>query len=257
MTGAFVWYDLMTSDLTAGRAFYDAVIGWNSRDSGLPGDKPYWLFSAGLNPVAGAMQLTREMTAQGARPGWMGHVQVENVAAKVDQAVALGGRVHMPETPVPGVGWFAIIADPQGAVISLFKLHPAYPQGPKTDPQTPGHAGWRELLASDWPAVFDFYSAMFGWTKGEAIDIGPMGSYQLFKAPGGADTGGMFNKPADVPVSFWLYYFNVESCVAALERVKAGGGQVLMGPMQVPGGSWIAQCMDPQGAMFAVTSAGL
>lgn len=257
MTGNFVWYDLMTSDLAAGRAFYDAVIGWTSRDSGMPGPQPYWLFSAGLTPVAGAMQLTEQMCAEGARPGWMGHVQVEDVEAKAEQAVALGGRIHVPETPIPGVGWFAIIADPHGAVVSLFKPHPAYPQAPMMDPQAPGHAGWRELLASDWPKAFEFYAAMFGWTKDEAVDLGPMGTYQLFAAPGGPAIGGMFNRPPDVPVSFWLYYFTVESCAAALERVKTGGGKVLMGPMQVPGGSWIAQCMDPQGAMFAVTSAGV
>jgi predicted enzyme related to lactoylglutathione lyase len=56
-------------------------------------------------------------------------------------------------------------------------------------------------------------------------------------------------------MSFWLYYFNVPAIDAALARVSAGGGKVLNGPMEVPGGSWVAQCMDPQGAMFALTAA--
>jgi hypothetical protein len=55
-----------------------------------------------------------------------------------------------------------------------------------------------------------------------------------------------------VPVPNWLYYFNVSDIDAAVDRVKTGGGQILNGPMQVPGGDWIVQGKDPQGAMFAL-----
>ena len=78
-----------------------------------------------------------------------------------------------------------------------------------------------------------------------------MGTYQLFSA-GGQTIGGMFTKPPTVPVPFWLYYFNVGDIDAAVKRVKAGSGQILDGPIEVPGGSWIVQCMDPQGAIFAL-----
>jgi predicted enzyme related to lactoylglutathione lyase len=81
--------------------------------------------------------------------------------------------------------------------------------------------------------------------------MGPMGIYQIFSADG-PPIGGMFNKPAAVPVSFWTYYFNVPAVEPAAERVKAGGGQIINGPMEVPGGSWIVQCKDPQGAVFAL-----
>jgi predicted enzyme related to lactoylglutathione lyase len=60
------------------------------------------------------------------------------------------------------------------------------------------------------------------------------------------------NKPPLVPVPNWLYYINVADIDAAVDRVKTGGGQILNGPMQVPGGSWIIQGKDPQGAMFAL-----
>jgi predicted enzyme related to lactoylglutathione lyase len=253
MAGRFVWYDLMTTDLEGGLAFYAKVLGWSSVNSGMPGPT-YMVISAGPIPVAGSMQLTPQMQAQGARPAWIGYVAVDDVDATAAQAVSLGGAVHVPPQDIPGVGRFAMIADPHGAVINLFKPNPAYPQPPEAPAGTPGHTGWRELLAVDWPSAFDFHSALFGWTKGDAVDIGPMGTYQLFKATAEADTGGMFNKPAEVPVSFWLYYFNVKSVAAAIPLVKAGGGAILMGPMQVPGGSWIVQCLDPQGAMFALTS---
>jgi uncharacterized protein len=59
-------------------------------------------------------------------------------------------------------------------------------------------------------------------------------------------------KQPDAPQPHWLYYINVASVDAALARTAAGGGKVLMGPHQVPGGSWIVMGQDPQGAAFAV-----
>ncbi|MGG6496886.1 UNVERIFIED_CONTAM: VOC family protein, partial [Bacteroidetes bacterium 56_B9] len=64
-----------------------------------------------------------------------------------------------------------------------------------------------------------------------------------------------FNKPAAVAVPFWLYYFNVHDLDAALERVRAGGGQVFEGPIGLPGDIWIARCVDPLGAVFALRGA--
>jgi predicted enzyme related to lactoylglutathione lyase len=116
---------------------------------------------------------------------------------------------------------------------------------------TPGHIGWRELHAGEREGAFAFYSGQFGWTKAEAIDMGPMGVYQIF-AIDGAQAGGMMTKTPQTPTPFWLYYFNVAAVDAAMARVTDGGGQVLNGPHQVPGGSWIVQCFDPQGAMFAL-----
>ena len=69
--------------------------------------------------------------------------------------------------------------------------------------------------------------------------------------------GGMFNKPAEVPVSNWLLYTIVGSVDEAAENVKALGGTVLKGPMDVPGdGARVVQCMDDQGAAFALHSVG-
>ncbi len=81
--------------------------------------------------------------------------------------------------------------------------------------------------------------------------MGPMGTYQLFAA-GGEAIGGMMTKPAQIPSPAWLFYFIVPEIDAAAARATDRGGQVLNGPMQVPGGGWIVQCTDPQGAMFAL-----
>ncbi len=86
-----------------------------------------------------------------------------------------------------------------------------------------------------------------------AVDMGPIGVYQTF-ATGGAPVGGMMTKMPQSPRPFWTYYFTVPSLGEALERTKARGGQVIHGPQQVPGGSFIANCMDPRGAMFSLVS---
>ena len=110
---------------------------------------------------------------------------------------------------------------------------------------------FRELQAGDLEAALAFYQSQFGWSRAEAVDMGPIGLYQLF-ATGGPAVGGMMARMPEVPAPFWLYYFNVAAVDAAVAKVTQLGGQVLMGPQQVPGGSWIVQCTDPQGALFAM-----
>lgn len=83
------------------------------------------------------------------------------------------------------------------------------------------------------------------------MDMGEMGIYQIF-AHGGAPIGGMMTKPKEVPAPYWLYYINVPAIDAAIERIKAGGGKIVLEPMEVPGGAWIVQALDPQGALFAL-----
>jgi predicted enzyme related to lactoylglutathione lyase len=248
--GKFCWYELMTTDTAAATAFYENVVGWRAQDSGMPG-MAYTLLFAGESPVGGLMALPEEARKAGARPGWAGYIWVSDVDATAAQIKSAGGSVHRPPDDIPNIGRFAVVADPQGAIFVLFK-DAGGERPPQPAPGTPGLAGWHELQASDREAAFAFYSSLFGWTKAEAFDMGdPVGLYQLF-ATGDAAVGGMMNKMAGVPVPFWLYYFTVTDIDAAIARVTDGGGQIMHGPVQVPGGVWIAQGLDPQGAMFAV-----
>ena len=78
-----------------------------------------------------------------------------------------------------------------------------------------------------------------------------MGTYQLM-ALDGRDFGGImtdaqFQHPA------WLVYFRVDGIEKAASRIVEAGGQVVHGPMEVPGGGWIVNGLDPEGAMFALT----
>jgi hypothetical protein len=249
----FIWYELITTDLDAALTFYRGVIGWSVQDSGLT-DRRYAILNAGERGVGGAMPVPPQAVEGGGRPGWVGYIDVDDVDAFVDRVKAQGGAVHRAAEDIPGVGRFAMVADPQGAVFIMMKpIPPAGGVPPRPAPGTPGHAGWHELHAGDGKSAFDFYSGLFGWTKADAMDMGPMGVYQLFAA-GAEPIGGMMTKMAEIPHPHWLYYFNVDDIEAAAGRVKSHGGQVVNGPHQVPGGNWIVQASDPQGAMFALVA---
>jgi uncharacterized protein len=252
--GAFVWYELMTSDPDAAAAFYTKVIGWTAADSGMPGMK-YILVNAGPAQVGGVMAIPDGAKAMGAQPGWEGYIAVADVDAAAARITDAGGKTYKAPEDIPGVGRFAVMADPQGATFMIFRGAPG-DEPPPAAPNAPGHVGWHELNAADGASAFDFYAGQFGWEKHEAMDMGPAGVYQLFgvAGSGNASMGGMMTKMPEVPRPHWLYYFNVDAIDAAVERIGAAGGKVVNGPMEVPGGSWIVNAVDPQGAMFALVA---
>jgi predicted enzyme related to lactoylglutathione lyase len=248
--GKFVWYDVMTSDTKEAQSFYGKVVGWTAKDSGMP-NGAYTLLSMGETMVGGLMPIPPDACAHGARPCWTGYIGVDDVDAYAARVTAAGGAIRRPPQDIPGVGRFAVVADPHGATFILFRG--TSNEAPSAvAPGTPGHIGWHELHAGNGEAAFTFYSGLFGWTKADAVDMGAMGTYQLFAINGGPPVGGMMTKMPQTPAPFWLYYFNVDAVDAAMGRVTDGGGQIIHGPMQVPGGSFIAHCLDPQGAIFAL-----
>lgn len=253
--GKHVWFELYTTDLKAAEAFYGSVVGWVPRDAGMPGMQ-YTMVGPADHAVAGMMALTEEMKTNGASPGWTGYVAVDDVDAATAHTQRLGGQVLLAPQDIPGVGRFSTVSDPQGAVLSLFKGAPSEGMEPPPPPApgTPGHIGWHELHATSLDGALAFYGELFGWRKGEAMDLGPDGVYQLFStgAQGDNADGGMVLKQPGAPRPHWLYYINVASVDSSQARITAGGGQVLMGPLQVPGGDWIVLGLDPQGAAFAV-----
>ena len=243
--GRFVWFDLLTTDAAAAIRFYTNVNGWGTSE--FPGGTDYTMWMSGNAPVGGVMPLEPKR-ANG--PHWLAYISTPDIDRTVQQGVNIGARVVVPPTPIPTVGRFAILNDPHGAMFAVF-----------TPEQTaPGHDGeaqlgefsWHELATHDYPAAFRFYERLFGWEKMQAMDMGEGGVYQMF-GRNGVMLGGMFNASPAIPApSGWLHYVRVDDVNRAVGAVKSGGGQVVNGPMEVPGGDWIAQCMDPQGAMFAV-----
>jgi uncharacterized protein len=249
----FIWYELATTDQPAAEAFYHAVVDWEMADAGQPGMR-YTILSAGKRGIGGLMALPAEACAAGAKPGWIGYVGVADTDAAARRIAESGGSIQRGPDDIPNVGRFAVVADPGGATFTLLTPLPREQEPQPVERMTPGHIGWHELYAgSGQEAAFAFYSAHFGWTTIDTLDMGAMGKYRIFGTDG-VPFGGMMDKPANAPTSAWTFYVNVDGADAAVERIKANGGQVLMGPSEVPGGSWIVQALDPQGASFALVA---
>ena len=247
--GRFCWYDLMTTDPDGAKSFYGRVAGWGTTvwDGGVG---PYTMWTNGEQPLGGVMELPESARTAGSPPHWLAYVSTPDVDATAKRVAELGGKVLVPPAGIPTVGRYAVFADPQGACFAGFTPEADTP-GHDAAPQV-GEFSWHELATTDLDAAWAFYSDLFGWVKTEAMDMGPAGLYQMYGREGQM-LGGIYNKPAEMPFPpHWLQYVRVPDVHQAVEVVKELGGQVLNGPMEVPGGSWIAQCMDPQGAAFAV-----
>lgn len=245
----FAWYELLTTNATAARDFYRSVIGWQAEAvSGAA--FPYVVLSAGTAEVGGLMELPPEALRMGAMPRWVGYVAVDDIDEAVERLKRLGGSVFVPPTD-SNIGRVAIVADAQSANFGMVSGLTRGGAAADLPASEPGHVGWRELFAADGKRAFAFYRELFGWEAAAVGEKDLLESYQQVAA-GGRAIGGMFTKQARVPVPFWLYYFEVADLALAVARVKDGGGRVVQGPMELLGGTWIARCVDPQGAMFSL-----
>ncbi len=246
----FVWYELHTPDAGVAAGFYEPVLGWNTMDGGSPKRK-YTLVCVGKTPVGGLLEKPASGFTSGQGARWMGYIGVPDVLQFSKLVQEAGGVVHRQAEEIPGIGTFAVVADPQGAIFVLFQPPAGMTRREQAKPSTPGMPAWHDLGARDWEAEFEFYSSLFGWTKSDAINMGPGSVYQIF-AVGSQPLGGMMNTPDASRGAGWLFYFNVEEIGAAIERVKQNAGKVVHGPSMVPGGQQIAHCLDTQGAIFGM-----
>jgi predicted enzyme related to lactoylglutathione lyase len=246
--GRHSWSELMTTDTKAAEAFYDNVVGWTSEPFG-NSPTPYTLFKrSGGTGVAGLMERPAGMNMP---PFWAMYIAVPKLEEAVAHVKRLGGSDVSPVIDVPTVGRLQMLKDPQGAAFYVIQPEPREPS-PDAEPAV-GEASWIELMTTDAPAAMTFYEQLFGWRPSEAMDMGDMGKYQMFNR-GERMMGGMMNKPKEMAQAppHWAIYFRVPDINAATARIKAAGGTVLNGPMEVPGGDWIVNAMDPQGATFAL-----
>jgi predicted enzyme related to lactoylglutathione lyase len=246
--GTHIWYELLTPDPVAAKSFYDAVVGWDIEPEPA-GEMDYRMIRSGDGNAGGVMRLTDEMRQHGARPVWLGYVGVDEVDSTVAEVQARGGQVHLPAFDIPGVGRIAMVADPQGNPFYVMR-GAVEAASDAFSPTAQGHVSWNELTTSDPAAARKFYGELFGWTSDEFMPMGENGEYRFFAHNGttiGAVCGVMPGASGG-----WRYYFRVRSIDAAVEAVTAGGGQIVMGPHEVPGGDHIIIGKDPQGAEFAL-----
>ncbi len=252
MIGEFLWHELMTPDPAGASEFYRHVVGWDARTIEMP-DLDYRIMSKGGADIAGIMPPVPG--AEGAGAFWFSYIGVSDVDEAAQILSGAGGAVHKEPEDIEGVGRFAMVTDPQGAAFALFT--PVGPMDTRPHPMTPGHVGWHELHSTEGKAAWAFYKEQFGWQEQDAMDMGEMGIYQIFRPAGGAPAdggvGAIFTSP-DMPRPLWLLYFSVPDIDEGRTRIEAGGGTTVGEKMEVPGGAWIINAKDPQGAMFALVA---
>lgn len=249
--GDFIWYELLTGDHAAAKRFYDAAVGWDIEPAPA-GPIDYRMIRTGSGNAGGVMQLTDDMRAHGARPTWLGYVGVDDVDSTVAKAEGAGAKALMEPFDIAGVGRLALLSDPFGA--PFYVMRGASDESSNAfSPDAVGHCAWNELVTGDPAAAKEFYVSLFGWTLGDTMPMGPMGDYQ-FLEHGGRTIGAMF-APGDRQPA-WRFCFRTANLERSTEAVKAGGGQVLFGPTDVPGGGTIIQAADPEGAFFMLIEGG-
>ncbi len=243
-TGKFVWRDLMSTDPERSKAFFTGLFGWTVKPMPM-GDFTYEMLGNEGREFGGVVPLDPN---HGMPSHWISYVHVPSVDEAADLATRAGGTVHVPPTDIPGVGRFAVVADPQGAFFSPFTdgMSPdEWPEEPAVSP--PGSACWNELITADPDDAMRFYGDVIGW---QFEDSGMGMPYTILKQ-GDVMHGGLMQKPDEVPVSAWLIYFQVSDLDKALADVDRLGGKHFGEIIEVPTIGRISWAQDPTGATFA------
>jgi uncharacterized protein len=250
--GDHVWYELLTPDADGAQRFYAPMLNWSVRDAGMP-DADYRIFASPEADVGGIMRCADDMPT-----AWLGYVGVEDVDAMAESVRSGGGAVHVPPTDIPGVGRFALVADPAGAMFYVMSPTPPADQPEAQslsfsyDKPRPGHCAWNELMTSDPAGALAFYGQRFGWVKDGEMEMGPLGTYEFLRHGSKGMLGAVMPMMPGVERPGWTYYFRVSDIDAAAAHIRANGGQMIQEPIEIPGGEYSLSALDPQGVAFGL-----
>jgi predicted enzyme related to lactoylglutathione lyase len=188
---------------------------------------------------------------------WIGYVAVEDVDATVARAEGLGGRTRVAGSEIPGIGRFAVLEDPTGAVFSPFRPHaPMEAPGELGRVERPGTFVADQLLASDPRAAGEFYAELLGWTV-VPQEIPGMGVWYSLRLATGREAAAMLPKPPGSGPSAWLPYVGVAAggLDDAARRAVELGGALQVPPTALPRGRF-AVAADPTGGLFGLLEGG-
>ncbi|MBG9390389.1 VOC family protein [Caenimonas aquaedulcis] len=240
--GKFTWFEHFSGDPGKARDFYEALFGWKLKRVRGP-QREYDMFHNAGEGVAGLLP------APAGTPNlWMSYLSVADVDAAFAAALAAGAKGLMPPADYFGVGRAATIADPAGAVLSLWRGA----QGDREDRErTPaGDWVWNELATPDPGAAVALYEKVFGFTHDE-MDMGAQGKYHVLNSADGKGRAGVMKSPHAGMPAMWTPYVHVEQADATAARVAPLGGTLLLPPMDVPTVGRIAMLQDPLGVSVA------
>jgi predicted enzyme related to lactoylglutathione lyase len=242
--GTFSWVDLQTSDQEAAKSFYSDLLGWEYEDVPIGDGASYSMAKLQGHSVAAIGPLQGE----GMPSHWNCYVTVESADAASNRAAELGATVIAPPFDVFDAGRMAAFQDPQGAMLSVWEPKENIGAGLVN---VVGALAWNDLISPDVAGSKAFYGELFGW---EIQEIAP-GQYWSI-ANGGNQNGGMMPMPPGSHPA-WNLYFAVDDVDATVARARELGGDVVMGPMNVPNGGRFAVIRDPQDAVFSILTGPL
>ena len=201
--------------------------------------------------AAAAYTIRPDDRAQGVPPHWMLYIAVQSVDDAAARAGQLGGKVIEPPFDVFDAGRMALMADPTGAIFSLWQ--------PKKNPGTgiagvPGTLCWADLSTPDPDTAKRFYERLFEWkiAPGEHDHSGYLHIQNGEQFIGGIPPAG--NRDAHSP-PHWMPYFLVAGCDATTAKAQQLGAKVFLAPMTLEKAGRFAVLADPQGAVFAIFQA--
>jgi uncharacterized protein len=239
--GTFSWADLPTTDPDGAKRFYGELFGWEFDDAPLPEGGVYTMIRKDGKEVAALFQGDEGMPV-----AWNSYVTVETAQAAAARAAELGGTVMSEPFDVLDAGRMAVVQDPAGAVTCVWEPRDSIGAALVN---VPGALTLNQLNTTDPEDATRFYSGLFGW-RFEQVAAGDPPYWGIYL--GDRLNGGMMPLPPGSPAPpHWLVYFGSPDADADGAQIGELGGQVLVGPMDVPGGRIVAG-QDPQGAVFGL-----
>lgn len=238
-TNAFAWNEIATRDTATVASFYCALFGWTSEPADCtPG---YTVFRAGDNPIAGMIEMNEEWPEE-TPTHWGSYIHVEDVDATAAKVADAGGTVCSGPMDAGEGGRMAVLSDPTGATISLYK------GGDGLNAFGTGAFCWNELCTDDTNAAGKFYADVFGWEleKGSEGDC----PYTLFKS-GEEYISGMMEIHWEAKPS-WLGYVAVDDVDMAAARASELGAHLCVEPQDFPNIGRFAVFTDPAGGVLGV-----
>jgi predicted enzyme related to lactoylglutathione lyase len=247
--GDFCWIELTADNIERASQFYVALFDWGSEHVPCGTEEPYHMYKIGDTAIGGGFQINSEMKAKQVPQHWKSYVLVANIDESLKTAKSLGATVYKDVSEVMNVGKMAVIADPTGAVFSLWQTLQRS-EGSPLPSETFGNVGWHELVTTDTEAAGKFYTELFKWTQ-ETQKMPEGHTYTTFKN-GEKFVGGMM-KPdkEDTLGQRWNVYFSVSDLDESIAKAKKLGGTLCYEPITIDVGRF-TMIRDPEGIFFSI-----
>lgn len=242
--GRFVWFELVTRAVETAQGFYRKLFDW-SVDLTDAGRDTYPTLRAGNDAFGGLVRLD----GRGETPShWLGYLACDDIDRTCERACALGGTIEREPAQQAG-GRFAHLRDVHGALFGVVQSPPTVVPPPDRTPH--GQFGFPELWTPDPEVSLGFYGELFGWQRGKGIELGPAGTYRVFR-DGDTDIGGLMPSPVGFHGRIgWIPYLHVAKVDPIVDRAITLGATVFVVPEDLPGMGRFSILEDPTGAVFA------